>query len=357
MTLCTLAPLSGPAQSLTHVEGYRTNLASPEPGKLYTYGEFMPKHSVTYTGEIYRLLPAFALTVAAGLASAPALAQPLQPPRLRIKVVDAQGNSVTHLQERYTGSRAQLMLERTYLPGDHIVIEGPAEMAVQLDQTMPTCRIFHSTPGPFVFAVPFGSKEPESGSVFAPAAFRGPSHRITAHALQAHERAAYRNLALNPCDQPELPAVGNATEPVVFPHATSNSVYSRWPAFAERNAIDGVIENGRHGPWPYQSWGPDQRNDLWWQLDFGREVEIDKVRLAVRADFPHDSYWQSAVIEFSDGHQETIHPEPARGLQEFRFARRQVRWLRLTHLIPAGAGWCALIEFEAWGTPVRQAQQ
>ena len=38
--------------------------------------------------------------------------------------------------------------------------------------------------------------------------------------------------------------------------------------------------------WPYESWGPEQRLDLWWKVDFGRPVELDKIRLMLRADFP-----------------------------------------------------------------------
>ena len=56
--------------------------------------------------------------------------------------------------------------------------------------------------------------------------------------------------------------------------------------FAARNAIDGFKENRHHGGWPNQSWGPEKRNDLWWQVNFGREVEIDKLVITIRADFP-----------------------------------------------------------------------
>ena len=82
------------------------------------------------------------------------------------------------------------------------------------------------------------------------------------------ELDAYRNLACNPYD-----VRGESRR---FPHATSNSECRDEAVFAARNAIDGFKENRRHGGWPFQSWGPEKRKDLWWQVDFGREVEVDK---------------------------------------------------------------------------------
>jgi hypothetical protein len=108
--------------------------------------------------------------------------------------------------------------------------------------------------------------------------------------------------------------------------------------------------NGHHGVWPYQSWGPELRSDLWWKIDFGRSVELDKIRLMVRADFPHDSYWQSAVIEFSDGSQLPIQINRSADFQEFAFPKRSVSWVRFSKLVPADpARWCSFIEVEGWG--------
>jgi len=81
---------------------------------------------------------------------------------------------------------------------------------------------------------------------------------------------------------------------------------------------------------------------------------VDKVRLMIRADFPHDSYWKSAVVEFSDGSEVPIKIGPSAGFQEFRFARRRVTWMRITHLVAADpAKWCSFIEVEAWGRDAR----
>ncbi len=42
------------------------------------------------------------------------------------------------------------------------------------------------------------------------------------------------------------------------------------------------------------------------KIDFGREVEIDRIILYTRADFPHDSWWEQATIRYSDGSAEKI---------------------------------------------------
>ena len=154
----------------------------------------------------------------------------------------------------------------------------------------------------------------------------------------------YRNVALNPLDSTNREAVS-------FPHATSNSEYNQ-REFAARCAIDGNRRNDDvHG---CGSWGPQKETNIWWRLDFGRPVEIDKLVLFLRAawtpaDAPHDSYWQEATVEFSDGSTEKLALKQVATGQEFPLAKRTVSWLVLRNLKPAADKWCALCEFEAWG--------
>jgi hypothetical protein len=247
-----------------------------------------------------------------------------------------------------SATSASLAFEHEYQPGDHIVLRGPQRIAMRLDQNFSECLLYlpDSSLGKFDYELPFGRAEEQTGSAYAPGSFAGKSHRVTARVLSGSERAGYRNLALNPCDslQPE-------GEPApAFPHSSTNSYARNLFDFAARNAIDGVEQNGHHGVWPYQSWGPEQRLDLWWMLDFGRPVELDKIRLMIRADFPHDSYWKSAVVEFSDGSLLPIQITSSAELQEFRFSKRQVSWFRITRLVPKDpAKWCGFVEVEAWG--------
>jgi hypothetical protein len=217
-----------------------------------------------------------------------------------------------------------------------------------LDRNFSECLLYlaDSSQGKFDFEIPYGRGEQQTGSAYAPEIFSGRAHRVEERILTQKERTDYRNLALNPCDA-VLPE--DAPAPA-FPHSSTNSYARNLFDFAARNAIDGIEQNDHHGVWPYQSWGPEQRMDLWWKLDFGRPVELDKIRLMIRADFPHDSYWKSAQVEFSDGSQLPIQITSSAELQEFHFPRRKVSWFRINKLTPEDpAKWCALIEVEAWG--------
>ena len=265
---------------------------------------------------------------------------------LHIEVQDKYGtriiDSATAIESSHSDS-ATLDFHRAFQPGDLILFTGPQEMAVRMDQTMPECLIYAPNPVSLTYQIPHGRAEQQTGSAYAPESFSGDSHRVTLRAMTEQERHGYRNLALNPCDQLRA-------DPAIFPHATSNSVARNLFDFAARNAIDGVTRNEHHGVWPYQSWGPELAVDVWWKVDFGRLVTLDKVRLMLRADFPHDSYWKSAGVEFSDGSRITIQLQPTAEFQEFSFPPRRTSWLRLTNLVPADPGkWCALIELEAWG--------
>ena len=265
---------------------------------------------------------------------------------IHIEVQDQHGTRVSDSATAADSSSATLDLHRTYQPGDRILFSGPQEMAVRVDPNMPECLIYAPKPssGKLVYEIPYGHAEQETGSAYAPESFTGDSHRVTIRALTGQERRGYRNLALNPCDQPRV-------DLAIYPHATSNSVARNLFDFAARNAIDGATRNGHHGAWPYQSWGPELAVDVWWKVDFGRSVMVDKVRLMLRADYPHDSYWKHADVEFSDGSRMTIQLQPTAEFQEFSFPARRSSWLRLSNLFPADPGkWCALIELEAWGS-------
>jgi len=159
---------------------------------------------------------------------------------------------------------------------------------------------------------------------------------------------AYRNVALNPAD-----VQGPAKS---YPHASSNSEYKNTPVFAARCAIDGKTANKGHGG-RFPSWGPDKRTDLWWKVEFGRPVEIDKIVLYIRADFPHDKHWRSATVEFSDGTRETITIAGTADPQTFTFKKRTAAWLRFTDLVQdEPLGWCGFSEVQVWGRDAEPAK-
>ncbi|MBR5968638.1 MAG: carbohydrate-binding protein, partial [Lachnospiraceae bacterium] len=155
----------------------------------------------------------------------------------------------------------------------------------------------------------------------------------------------YRNLALNPFDQHE--------ECGVFPHASANVETRGEAVFAARNAIDGCIAALSHGEWPYESWGINRQDDAEFRLDFGRKVNIDRIVLYTRSDFPHDNYWIRATLAFSDGSEETVNME--KKVQEphvFEIKREGIEWIILKNLIKADdpSPFPALTQFMAFGT-------
>ena len=203
-------------------------------------------------------------------------------------------------------------------------------MAVRMDQTMPECLLYARIQRQVLCCTRFHSaarntrrKAPLRAGCFLRRLASRDSPRP-----DRRERRGYRNLALNPCDQPRV-------DLAIYPHATSNSVARNLFDFAARNAIEGATRNGHHGAWPYQSWGPESAADAWWKVDFGRPVRLDKIRLMLRADFPHDGTWKSAGVEFSDGSRVTIQLAPTAEFQEFSFPPRKTTWLRLTNLVSA----------------------
>jgi hypothetical protein len=277
-------------------------------------------------------------------------------PSFRLEVQDAHGIVVATSANGSRRGSAVLAFEHEYQPGDRIVVSGPSRMAIRVDDWMPECLVYlaNSPQTTFSFDIPYGQGEPQTRSPFSRDSFAGQWHRVTARELTAQELSGYRNLAMNTCDQelqpPSVEGTAAQKQAICFPHASTNSVSRSLPDFRARNAIDGMTENGHHGIWPYQSWGPELRTDLWWKIEFGRSVEVDKIRLMVRADFPHDSYWQSAVIEFSDGEQLPIKIIQSAEFQDFTFPQRSVSWIRLNKLVPADpARWCSFIEVETWG--------
>ena len=297
-----------------------------------------------------------ALVACAFIASseaAAALHSPIGNGRVHVLLQDADGKNIAQAQaESGKSNSVVLLVERAYKPGDRIVFGGEKWMALSVDSTIPECFVFapHAASEDASYEIPWGREEKETGSAYDPASFVGTEHRISLRALSKREISAYRNLAVNPCD---LMRKDDAFVQF-YPHASSNSVSRSLFDFEARNAIDGRSLNGHHGVWPYQSWGPQLRTDIWWKLDFGRPVRMNKVRLMVRADFPHDSYWKNADLEFSDGSRVPLQISSSPAFQEFSFPSRRVEWVRIANVVPADPGkWCSLIEVEAWGKEAR----
>jgi hypothetical protein len=256
-----------------------------------------------------------------------------------LKVVNASGEVLTHA----SGDNEAFLVHRAeYREGDSVVVEaaqGGTHIILSLDDAMPPALVYLKGES-YALAVPFGEKRRSYSS----RSFSGTMHRLAVRAARAHEVAARRNLALNPYDDH-----ANAT---LFPHGKANVETRGEAVFAARNAMDGEKANDDHGLWPYTSWGINRDPEAALTIDFGRSVRIDEVVFYLRADFPHDAWWESASLTFSDGETITVPLVKTGAAQSFSLKSRVVEWLRIHSLIKAAdpSPFPALTQIEVWGT-------
>ena len=246
------------------------------------------------------------------------------------------------------------------IAGDKIKIrlDGTNTLAVQLDPTLQESLVYCPNKS-FSFTIPTLR---ELQACYAQNAFQGDKHLIVAREVEDDEFYAVRNIALNSHDL--------RSKTGGYPHATANFVTREEPCFYERNAIDGEKNNQGHGAYPYHSWAGGARNDLEYTLDFGVEVEIEKLIFYLRADFqtvcgePHDSYWKNIAIQFDDG--EIITGEftlDRSGLlaentvgREMTFPKKTTRRIKLFNFkqVTEILGFAALTELEVYGRYIKE---
>lgn len=181
---------------------------------------------------------------------------------------------------------------------------------------------------------------------YSPKIFTGDRHYIRAWLPTEKEIHSYRNLTRNAHDQKD---VTNA-----YPHAFANVETRNDSTFFARNAIDGVLANEDHGAYPYQSWGINQNKDAEITIDFGREVEIDKLALVLRGDYPHDSFWTQITVVFSDGEEKILETTNQLDRQYFNLPLTKTKNITLKKLIKNEdeSPFPALTQFEAYGKEV-----
>ncbi len=212
-------------------------------------------------------------------------------------------------------------------------------LIIKLDETLAESLIYIPDKS-FEFTVP---TEEELEACYAEGAFKGDVHKITVRPAANEEIYSYRNLAIN--SHARHKAEGS------YPQASANFVTREAPCFYERNAIDGVCHNESHGKYPYHSWAGGAREDLEYTVDFGREVEVDKIVVFLRADFPHDTYWKSFDVKFSDGSLINCNFEMTAEGQAFEFEKRKTKFVHLTNFRQAvnPLSWAALSQIEVYG--------
>lgn len=172
----------------------------------------------------------------------------------------------------------------------------------------------------------------------------GARHLLSVRKAYEFEKKTYRNLAYNVNDQHGLHTV--------FPHASANIETRGEAVFAAQNAIDGITANWSHGEWPYASWGINRDPNAELRLDFGRKVETDRIIVYLRADFPHDNWWKTARITFSDGESMELQFEKTDAGQEFIFPKKTITGLTLSHMMQSEepSPFPALTQLEVYGT-------
>lgn len=236
---------------------------------------------------------------------------------------------------------AGIAYQKAYREGDKIRLETTQQnlyVVWQADDGLGPVFCY-LTKESITYEVPFGEKK----IPYSPKAFSGNRHYLYVRTARKEEIAAYRNLAFNVYDQHR--------DTGCFPHAWANVETRGESVFAARNAIDGVCENRGHGEWPYASWGINMQDDAEMQVDFGREVEIDKILLYTRADFPHDNWWRQVHLSFSDGSEIVWNLEKSTAAHEIAFEKKRITWVRLHDLIKADdpSPFPALSQIEIYG--------
>ncbi|MGY0394340.1 MULTISPECIES: hypothetical protein [unclassified Fusobacterium] len=211
-----------------------------------------------------------------------------------------------------------------YEEGDYfkIVVDEPNQyLMVRLDESLNEDLIYLKGTE-WIYTVPIAENRVKAR---VDTAFTGKRHYISVRYAEDFEISQYRNLARNTHALNEYNGA--------YPYAFANVETRNEATFFACNAIDGVYANNSHGSYPYASWGINQQLDAALTLDFGREVEIDRVDITIRCDFPHDSYWTQATLEFSDGSKEVISLNKIHTPQKFRFEKKLITWVRFQELI------------------------
>ncbi len=277
---------------------------------------------------------------------------------LFLEIIDKNGE----IKFAAKGEKIRATYQGRLNEGDKIKVrlDGTNTIAVKFDPTLEE-NIIYTPSKSFTFTIP-NARELKMG--YAPEAFQGEIHKICAREVEDDELYATRNIALNSHDLRKK--TGG------YPHASANFVTREEPCFYERNAIDGVKQNQGHGAYPYHSWAGGARNDLEYMLDFGREVEIDKIVFYLRADFthdtitgvPHDSYWKNIDIQFSDGERargeflldnSDLNSENEKG-QEILFQKKRTKYIKLFNFVQVTEilSFAALSQIEVYGRYVKE---
>lgn len=260
---------------------------------------------------------------------------------IKLKILDKNKNEKLSLQ----GYSLDAVYNNEYQEGDFIRIDlaNTSHAVIKLDELMQESLIYCPNHR-FDFEIPLRESE---RLCYHPDSFMGNCHRISVREATNDEIYSYRKISLNAFDQQGSKA---------YPHAVANFVTRNESRYYERNAIDGIIANESHGDFPHHSWAGGAREDLNYWLYFGSDVEVDKIDFYLRADFPHDTYWKSMDIEFSDGSIINASFEKTSAAQSFSFESKITKYIHLTNFKQASypLSWAALSQIEVFGKYIKE---
>lgn len=260
--------------------------------------------------------------------------------QLILEIQNATGETLTTAKGY---NYINLVWQQTYNEGDTLLFKTDSInkfYMIQFDNAL-GANFVYITKEEVRFSVPFNDRK----TGYSPKAFFGNMHLLSAREATPEEVASYKNLAYNVYDE--------HGDTGCYPHATANVETRNEPSFFARCVIDGVRENSSHGFWPYCSWGIDRRDDAEIKIDFGRNIKTDKMALVIRADFPHDSWWDEGTFEFSDGTSLTVPLTKTATPQFFTFPEKTISWIKLNNLIKNQedpSPFPALSQWEVYGT-------
>ena len=267
---------------------------------------------------------------------------------LNLKVLAENGD----VKFKAYGSEIDAAFTGVYEPGDKIRVElcDGEFVKLRLDETMKE-SIVYVPDGIFDFVIPH---DHERRACYAPGAFSGDYHRIVCSEPTEAEIYEEREISLNSHDRHKIAKY--------YPHAVANFVTREDPCFFERNAIDGVTDNTGHGIYPYHSWGGGLREDLEFELHFGCEVEVSRAVIFLRADFPHDTYWKAAELEFSDGSKVPLTLLGTKEGQSFEFEARKTEFVKLAgfrqmRLEDGSLSFAALSQMQIFGKYIKKENE
>ncbi|MBQ6363408.1 MAG: carbohydrate-binding protein [Lachnospiraceae bacterium] len=192
-----------------------------------------------------------------------------------------------------------------YRKGDEICVEvsEPGFYKIRLEDTMLPALVYIE--GKARFPIPFGVLR----AGYSPRSFLGERHLIEAKPAGAEEVHRTRDLAFNPYDtEAETGMKPHISTNVRYPQSLRNRIFPDIGLFAARNVIDGICASESHRLYPHHSWGINRMADAYLELELPGNCEVDEVILTLRAEFPHDTYWTQALLEFSgpECHEEKI---------------------------------------------------